>query len=170
MTFLHLQSTVTMEGWLLCNLHSHSRGVLWFKSLSFKSQVLTVSLGKNILGRLSKVNVGGRYSHYLKEERGKMSDSFWKTRYSCCSSLHQLYNHGSKQHKERERQSSRGIEWRIRCDVPGERDQQWCWQRRAGATGGHWWIGKVQICCKLLAYMSHTQEHLHTHSPLNLHS
>lgn len=29
------------------------------------STLLTVSLGENILGRLSKVNVSGRYSHYL---------------------------------------------------------------------------------------------------------
>lgn len=29
------------------------------------SMLLTVSLGEYILGRLSKVNVGGRYSHYL---------------------------------------------------------------------------------------------------------
>lgn len=32
--------------------------------------MLTVSLGKNILGRLSKVNVSGRYSHSLERERG----------------------------------------------------------------------------------------------------
>lgn len=31
--------------------------------------VLTISLGENILGRLSKVNVGGRYSHDLQRKR-----------------------------------------------------------------------------------------------------
>lgn len=31
--------------------------------------VLTISLGKNIPGRFSKVNVGGRYSHYLQSKR-----------------------------------------------------------------------------------------------------
>lgn len=60
--------------------HSLVRDLLRFKPFSFQvdytkslwikwcSVVLTVSFGKNIPGRLSKVSIGGRYSHYLKWE------------------------------------------------------------------------------------------------------
>lgn len=53
-----------------CVFPSKAYCYYYYRTTENSSWLLTVSLGKNIPGRLSKVNVGGRYSHYLQRERG----------------------------------------------------------------------------------------------------
>ncbi len=56
-----------------------------------------------------------------------------------------------------------------RSDVMCSRRDQCCWKRRVGATGGHWWIGKVQIWWSCwLTWATQRFSRLHIRS--NLHS
>lgn len=125
--------------------------------------VLTISLCENIPGRLSKVDVGGRYCHYLQRER-PWSQQWLKTRQktkeynSLSETWHPCCPPSAFQLQDSQSHTAEGETREPEAEDTADRsDVKCCWKRKAGASGGHWWMGAVQIWWSYwLTWATHT--------------